>query len=117
MKYSGFLFAFTLLLTVAACGGDDDTSEPNCSTDNITYTNTVADIFNDNCATSGCHVSGAPQGGLSSYDEASNFTFENLMISALRRDGNASEMPKNGDKLDDCTIDKIEAWLGAGKPE
>ncbi len=117
MKYAGFLFAFSLLLTVAACGDDDDTSNPTCNTDNVTYTNTVADILNNNCAVTGCHVDGASQGSLASFDAASNFQSEDKLLSALRRDGNTEEMPQDSDKLDDCTIDKIEAWLAAGKPE
>lgn len=127
MKHLSLLSLLALLFLVPACGGDDDGTDPGptCDTENITYTNFVGDVLNENCTFSVCHFSGNPAiGGLTTYEEASNFGFEANMIDALRRADGVQGMPRDtttgmasATPLPDCTIDKIEAWLDAGKPE
>ena len=55
MKLNTLAFLLLLGLCFAACSDDE---EEICETTNITYTNTVAAIFNSTCAVSGCHVDG-----------------------------------------------------------
>ncbi|MDX1683965.1 MAG: hypothetical protein R3275_01950 [Saprospiraceae bacterium] len=105
------------LLIVACSKDDDDEPMTGCDTENITYTNTVSDIFNMNCTFSGCHSSGSVNGSLATYDDAVNFVQNRPIIMALRREPGVEPMPRNMDKLPSCTIDKIEAWINDGTPE
>ena len=126
MKYLKLLPFFALLFIVPSCGDDDTPKPTTCDTENITYTNFVGDVLNESCTFSGCHVTSNTTtiGSLSTYDEASNFINEAVMIAALRREADRKPMPRDTatgmateNPLPDCTIDKIEAWLAAGKPK
>ena len=126
MKYLKLLPLFALLFIVPSCGDDDSPDPTTCDTENITYTNFVGDVLSESCTFAGCHFSGNMAiGSLTTYDEASNFLNEATMIDALRRvGGDVASMPRDTatgmateNALPDCTIDKIEAWLNAGKPE
>ena len=111
-------------LIVPACGDDEEPTPSNCNTEDITYDNFVGDVLRNSCTFSGCHSAGnMAVGDLTTYDGASNFMFEDKMITSLRRTGESLPMPRDtatgnaGTPLPDCTIDKIEAWLDAGKPQ
>lgn len=121
MKYVIYLFAFALLFTVAACGDDEAAS---CDTTDVTYTNTVKAIFDNNgCADAGCHPSTAGVFSLATYEDYTNFVGKDRIIGAIKWETGFSPMPKDsttntgGMKLADCDIEKIEAWIDAGSPE
>lgn len=106
-------------LLFVACNKDDDTGDP-CDVSDITYTNTVAVVLNNSCAVSGCHVNGNEANAwfsLEGYDNAKASADFGRMVGAVSHDEGFSAMPKGGDKLDQCTIDKITAWVEAGAPE
>lgn len=87
-----------------------------CDTTQITYTNTIKGVIQAKCF--GCHSGSAPQGGvnLSNYANVKAVAFNNnKLVSSVTR--TANWMPKNGQKLDNCTIDKIKAWINDGAPE
>lgn len=100
-----------LFVQVTSCSKDDE-----CSTTNITYSNTVKSIFDSNCTLSGCHNSGSVNGSLASYDDAKNFPRLNRMVGALRREAGFVAMPQGTSPLGSCDIDQIEAWIAAGTP-
>ncbi len=125
MKYAIYLLLFILVAAVAACG--DDNAGPSCDTSNITYTNTVKSIIDNNgCTNSNCHPAAfsGQNFSLATYDDVINFSRLPKLIDALRWDG-AQEMPRDStanppaglEMLPDCDIDKIEAWIAAGMPE
>jgi hypothetical protein len=125
MKYAIYLFAFATIFTIAACGDDED-PKPSCNLDNITYTNTIAQIITDNgCAQSGCHQagSGLGSGSLANYEDTKEFVLKGRILGSLRRENGFAAMPRdpatgNADTpLAECDIDKIEAWIDAGTPE
>ena len=100
-----------------ACGDDD---EEVCDTNDITYTNTVSSIFNNSCAVSGCHVSGNEANALFSLEGYANAKIVadfGRIVGAISHSTGFSPMPKGGNMLDQCTIDKITAWVDAGAPE
>ena len=97
------------------CGGDS-------STCNISYSETIQPIFNDNCI--GCHGS---SGGLSLSSYANLISGGNSGTVVTSEDGSGSllikklqgtvsgfQMPKNQDPLDDANINLIEAWINEG---
>jgi len=80
----------------------------------------VASIFNASCAVSGCHVDGNEDNAwfsLEGYANSKASADFGRIVGAISHDTDFSPMPKNGNKLDQCTIDKISAWVSAGAPE
>jgi hypothetical protein len=117
------LFFIPLLFTMmlASCYYDSeeylyaDTGE--CDTTNVTYAGFVAPLLESNC--NSCHNPASPSGNVITSD------YSNLIIAinngsfkgAINHDPGFSPMPKGGNKLPDCDLSKINAWLNAGFPE
>jgi hypothetical protein len=91
-----------------------------CDTANVKYASTVQPIIQVNCLNQGCHTAGNPNGGFS-FDTYNNFkvVIENgKLIPALKYlTGGSKNMPPNNAKLNDCDINKIDAWVKSGYPE
>jgi hypothetical protein len=113
------LFVLLLGLVLFSCSKDDDDDDV-CDTSDITYTNTVASIMNNNCALSGCHVDGNEMVAffsLEGYTKAKGAADFGRIVGAISHESGFSPMPKGSNKLDQCTIDQIAAWVDAGAPE
>jgi hypothetical protein len=88
-----------------------------CDTTNITYAVTVTNILNANCnschGTASANVSG---GGilLSTYASVKPYVTNGKLINSVLQNGQASAMPKNMAKLDQCTINKLTLWVNKG---
>jgi hypothetical protein len=93
-----------------------------CDTMNVTYSQNVWPVINDNCIN--CHSGGTPSGNISLEN------YDDIRASALIPAGNYgslygvishapgnSPMPKNAPKLPDCNIKQIEIWIEQGAPE
>ncbi len=118
MKFKSTAFLLLLSLAVASCSKDDD--DDMCVTTDITYTNTIAAIFNSTCAVAGCHVAGnegVTGFNLEGYASAKAAADFGRIVGAISHSAGFSAMPKNGTMLDQCTIDQISAWVDAGAPE
>lgn len=106
---------------MAACG-DDEEEEPmamDCMTDGVTYNNDIATILDSNCANTTCHNDTDEANGFSVetyFKAAAAAQFNNFLPSINHEDG-FSPMPRGSEKLDQCDIDKITAWIDAGFPE
>ena len=103
------LVFFGSVLTQYACGKDDE-----CTTENMSFANDIKPILTDNgCLASGCHNSAAAF----PYDTYAKFKVvvdSNRVLGAIKREANFSPMPKVGDKMSDCDISKVEAWITQG---
>ncbi len=106
----------TLISKWISQGAKNNSCNPgggNCSTDNVSYANTIKPVIAANC--NGCHSGGAPSGGidLSTYDGVKAQSAK--LYDAVSQNGNASAMPPSG-KLSSCEISQIKAWIDAGLP-
>ena len=116
MKFPAFILLIGLVFF--ACSKDDD--DDVCDTSDITYTNTISSIMNTSCALSGCHVDGNEMVAffsLEGYAKAKGAADFGRIVGAVSHDMGFSPMPKGSEKLDQCTIDQITAWVDAGAPE
>ncbi len=87
-----------------------------CDTTSTTYAGSIAPIINRDC--SGCHSGGSPSAGISLYDYSSvkNYMITNrsVFMGSVKHDGTASNMPKGGNKISACEINKLESWVNQG---
>lgn len=89
---------------------------PDCDTSNVTFSNSVLPVINSNCTS--CHSGSAPSGNLNltNYDEIVAVAQNGSLLGAINHESGWSPMPKNGNKLDNCSINKIEYWVSSGYP-
>ena len=87
-----------------------------CDTTSITFSGNVLPILEANCIS--CHGGAAPAGNinLETYDDIVAAVNNGGLMGTIRHESNWSPMPKNGAKLDDCTITKLEIWIVDGTP-
>ena len=119
----GILVIPILVIFLQSCYYDNEEylypATANCETENMSYSNDVWPVISSICL--GCH-SGASPGGdirLENYTDvaaagaiqAGNF---GSLYGAISHASGNSPMPKNSNKLSDCTISKIKAWIDQG---
>ncbi len=119
-----FLFIALLLGTafiMNSCGDDEEPMEE-CETTDLTYTNYAASILNASCATSNCHADGNEgfaRFSLEGYANTSAAVSFGRIVGAINHDDGFLPMPYpiGSEKLDQCDIDKLTAWINDGAPE
>lgn len=120
-----FPFAFAILVLSQSCYKDNEQdvyqnwNNSPCDTAAVSYSASVAPIMQSACL--GCHgnSSFATAGAdinLEGYTNLSSVigNIQATFIGSIMQDGSASKMPKGGTKLDDCSINKIKAWIVQG---
>jgi uncharacterized membrane protein len=85
-----------------------------CDTQNSKYSTTIKPLMEKYCT--GCHNSAAPQGNinLDSYQSVAQYAKAGSLYGSIVYNASYSKMPKGGNKLDQCDIDKVKAWIDAG---
>jgi hypothetical protein len=87
-----------------------------CDTTNVTYSNQIVSILNAQC--NYCHGAAANSMGggiyLNTYAALKPYVNNGSFINSILQNGKASAMPKNGAKLDNCSILKIQSWINKG---
>ena len=87
-----------------------------CNTVNVSYSGFIAPLFTTFC--NGCHSGGNPSGGLllNSYNGVKAVAQNGRLIGAISWSAGFQKMPQSGNKLSNCSIDKIQAWINDGAP-
>jgi mono/diheme cytochrome c family protein len=111
--------ASVLVLSVSSCYYDkEEVLYPDsiCDTADVRYSTTVQPVLNSNCVS--CHGGSTPSAGikLDTYDGVSIQAANGRLWGAVSHSNNFSPMPKNANKLSDCSLAKIKKWLDAGHP-
>ena len=87
-----------------------------CDTTNVTYSTTVTGILNANCIS--CHGSSANSLGggivLNTYATLKPYVTNGNLVNSILQNGKVPSMPLNMPKIDDCSINKIVAWVNNG---
>ncbi len=87
-----------------------------CDTTTVSYASTIAPILSKNCLDAGCHTAANPNGAIQLNDYANTILTvpNNKLINALRwTAGGSRNMPASG-KINDCDINKVQAWINRG---
>ena len=119
--YKAVLFSFILILSSCLYSNLEEMNplEELCVTDtvSVTYTKDIAPLLTENCGTTNtCHqttgnLSDVP---LATYEDVNSVVITGQLLSAVTHDGNAPFMPKGGNILEDCKLNKIRAWINQG---
>jgi hypothetical protein len=102
---------------VISCSKDDEPKD--CSELNATYSKDIAAIFNQSCATSGCHTSSEAAGGyiLDNYINSRVAALSGRLIGSVNHQNGFSPMPQGSGKLSVANIQLINCWVEAGAPQ
>lgn len=122
IKYIKILFAITVVaITITSCFYDKadvvyPTQVSSCDTTNVTYSNQIVSILNAQC--NYCHGAAANSIGggiyLNTYAALKPYVTNGSFLNSILQNGKASAMPKNGAKMDNCSILKIQSWINKG---
>ena len=85
-----------------------------CQTDNVTYSVDILDIIQTNCYACHDQVNSFGSVNLEGYTQVKQYVDNGQLLGVIRHDAGFSPMPKGGNKLLDCEIAKVEAWIEAG---
>ncbi len=118
--YTIFLICIASI-TLSACFYDKadvvyPTAALSCDTTNVTYSNQIVSILNAQC--NYCHGAAANSIGggiyLNTYAALKPYINNGSFLNSILQNGKASAMPKNGAKMDNCSILKIQSWINKG---
>ena len=106
-------------LTLSSCYNDNyQTLYPSglCDTSQVTYSKDVWPVISARCT--GCHSGAAPLGNiaLENYNDVVASANSGKLLGSIRHDAGYFPMPKDGTKLNNCDIAKIEKWVKNGAP-
>jgi hypothetical protein len=86
-----------------------------CETSGVTYATTVVPILQSNGCMS-CHSGGAPSGNISleGYVNVRSAAINGKLYGTINHSAGYSPMPQGGNKMSNCNINKIKAWIDSG---
>ena len=121
MKKTAFLLISIVTLAVA-CKDDDivitDQPQSICDSLDITYTSYIKPLLDDaGCSGSYCHGAGAGGFTIADYATTKATASEVKFLKSIKHELGASAMPKNGNKLSNEQITRIECWVQNGFKE
>ena len=112
-----FLLLSFSLLFLSGCYYDVEKelypASPDCTTTGITYSNTIMNIVNTNCAISGCHIAGTGRSDLTKYSGVNAVASNGSMRQKVLIDKSMPPLKP----LSECEMLQIETWLKSGTPE
>jgi hypothetical protein len=127
-RYFLIIFSVIVLLGFQQCSSDgkditlpDDSNTPDCDVSNVTFSGTVWPIISSNCTS--CHSGTSPNGGVRLESFATIKVQASIpagsygsLYGAISHNSGNNPMPRNANKLSDCDIQLIKAWIDAGMP-
>ncbi len=86
-----------------------------CDTINISYSETIVPVLENNCYD--CHGNSSEFIGafpFEDFEDLLQVVNDGRLINSINHRPGTTNMPYQRGKLDQCTIDKIEAWVNNG---
>lgn len=107
-----------LSLSIVSCK-KESIKTYDCTGITPTYDGEFKTILNTHCATSGCHNASSKKAGinLSDYNNAKAESSKDAFLGSIQHLKGYDNMPKNGSKLDEVTIQKLYCWVQNGSPQ
>lgn len=79
-----------------------------CDTSVVKYSTSISSTMTNYCTN--CHGGTSPSGNISLEGYSNIAKYASASLSAMQ----AGTMPQGASKLDDCTINKLSAWINQG---
>ena len=109
---------FSMIFMSAGCYKDNEkTMYPgDCNTDNVSFSQTITPIINNNCVS--CHTEVDGSGGISlaNYADIVSCANSGKLLGSIKQESGYKAMPQGGSPLSDCSISQVEAWIQQGTP-
>jgi cytochrome c5 len=125
LKTKTLLFITAILLSgfsLTGCYKDNEeelypTNGETCDTENVSFADQVWPAINNNCVA--CHSGAGASAGIRMGNHAELVQAVNggRFVGAIKHESGFSAMPQGGAKLDDCSIQQIDAWIADGMPD
>ena len=80
--------------------------------DAVSYKDDIQKILKDNCGS--CHTGSSPDGGYALDSYTGVKASVSRLVGVVKHSPGFSPMPKGGNKIDACSIEKIEKWVQDG---
>ncbi|HKJ41202.1 MAG TPA: hypothetical protein VKA27_03870 [Sunxiuqinia sp.] len=95
----------------------DSSTNSNCDTTKVTLSQSVMPILQSRCLS--CHGKSVANGlgsgvNLETYSELVKYVHNGQLEGAINHSPGYIGMPQGASKLDDCSINKITAWINRG---
>jgi len=121
-KITSFIVVAFISLAIVSCYYDKaeliySVSTATCDTTAVKYSTDVVGILTGSCYV--CHSGTAGAGAgikLDAYASLKTYVNNGKLKASIMHSPGASAMPKGGGKLNDCSINKIVAWINNGSP-
>lgn len=93
---------------------DDSTGQGPCDTTNVLFSGFVKPLVNAQCV--GCHNNSSQSGNvnLEGYTNVKLAVDNGSLLGTIKHLSGYPAMPQSQNKMSDCNIAKIEAWINAG---
>jgi hypothetical protein len=86
-----------------------------CDSSNVTYSGTITGILNGYGCT-GCHSGAGASGGVNLASHTTVKAAGDRIVGSINHAPGFSPMPQGGSKINQCDINKVQAWVAAGAP-
>jgi mono/diheme cytochrome c family protein len=85
-----------------------------CDTVDVSYAGFVQPLMEQQCTS--CHSGSFPSGNiaLATYEQVVAQANNGKLYGSMAHLDGYSQMPKSGNKLPDCDLDKLKSWIDAG---
>jgi hypothetical protein len=115
-----FVTFFTILFFYPSCYYDSEEAlypslNSSCDTTNVTFSAKIVPILADNCLSCHSNAAAASAGNnirLQDYIDVKART--TAIAGSIKHTGTFSPMPKNGGKLNSCSIAMVDIWIRNG---
>lgn len=110
MKYS-LIAIISLLFLMNSCKNNSVEALSNgtvCDTSAVKYSTTISSLMTNHCTN--CHGGSSPSAGISLESHNDLLTYGQASLNAMKN----GTMPQGASKLDDCSINKLAAWINQG---
>jgi len=83
-----------------------------CDSTDASFSADVLPLLKQKCTP--CHIDGGSSGGLNFDTYEGVESVQTKILSSIKHDGDAKEMPQGGSKLSNDDILKVECWINNG---
>jgi hypothetical protein len=113
---------FLVSVTLSSCYYDNEEAlypslSSSCDTINVTFSAKIAPILSNNCLSCHSNATAASAGNnirLQDYNDVKART--SAIAGSIKHTGTYSPMPKNGGRLNTCSITLVDIWIRNGAP-